>query len=335
MPVNKEAFLRYRILDRMLRTKNKPFPTMDDFLEVLEEKLGKTFSVSTVQKDIKSMKEDELLGYKAPIKFHRMYNGYYYTDPNFSITEVPLSEEDLDAIEFAALVLQQFKEVKLFGEFGSAVDKIFNAVNVNSILGEEDSTQYIQFEKVPFYKGSEWIAPLLEYIKQRQTIVITYQRFEVNEAKEHEVHPILLKEFRNRWYLIAMLEKNDRIVTYALDRISECKASNIPYRFHAKFSAENYFKHAYGITTFEEEPSEIILECSPIQAAYFKTQALHDTQKILEEKENFVRLSLRVGLTTEFLMDLLSFGSAVRVIEPLALKLEIKKRLEEALQAYQ
>lgn len=334
MPVNKEAFLRYRILDRMLRAKNKPFPNMDDFLDELEEKLGKTFSISTIQKDIKSMKEDELLGYMAPIKFHRMYNGYYYTDPNFSITEVPLSEEDLDAIEFAALVLQQFKDVKLFGEFGSAVDKIFNAVNVNSILGEEDSKQYIQFEKVPYYKGGEWIAPLLEQIKQRQSLILTYQRFEVNEAKEHEVHPILLKEFRNRWYLIAMLEKNDRIVTYALDRISEFKPSKTKYRFHLKFSAENYFKHAYGITTFEEEPSEIVLQCTPIQAAYFKTQALHDTQKIIEEKDDFVRLSLRIGITTEFIMDLLSFGSAVKVIEPLELKLEIKKRLEEALEAY-
>ena len=61
MPVNKEAFLRYRILDRMLKNKAKPYPSMDDLIDELEEKLGKSFSVSTIQKDIKSMKEDELL----------------------------------------------------------------------------------------------------------------------------------------------------------------------------------------------------------------------------------------------------------------------------------
>ena len=134
MPVNKEAFLRYRIIDRMLRNKYKPFPSMDDLIDELEEKLGKSFSISTIQKDIKSMKEDELLAYMAPIKFQRAHQGYHYTDSTFSITEVPLGEEDLDAIEFAAMVLQQFKDVKLFAEFGSAVDKIFNAVSVSSIL---------------------------------------------------------------------------------------------------------------------------------------------------------------------------------------------------------
>ena len=41
------------------------------------------------------MKEDELLAYKAPIKYHRGHQGYYYTDDGFSITEVPLGEEDL------------------------------------------------------------------------------------------------------------------------------------------------------------------------------------------------------------------------------------------------
>ncbi len=193
MPVNKEAFLRYRIIDRLLRDKSNPYPNMDFIIDELEEQLGKPFSVSTIQKDIKSMKEDQLLGYNAPIKFHRAHNGYYYTDPNYNITEVPLSDEDIDAIEFAAMTLQQFKDVKLFGNFGSAVDKIFNAVSVNSVLNEEEVEQLVHFEQVPFYKGSEWIAPILEHIKKRQTIVLEYKRFEADNAKQHELHPILLK----------------------------------------------------------------------------------------------------------------------------------------------
>lgn len=334
MPVNKEAFLRYRIIDRVLRDKSKPYPNMDDIIDELEEKLGKTFSSSTVQKDIKSMKEDDLLGYNAPIKFHRGHKGYYYTDENFNITEVPLSEEDINAIEFAAKVLQQFKDVKLFGNFGSAVDKIFNAVSVNSILDDEAAEQLIHFEKVPYYKGSEWIAPLLENIKQRKPIILEYKRFDADNAKLHELHPILLKEYRNRWYLIGMLEKNDRILILALDRVNQIKESKIKYRFHPQFSSDNYFKHAYGITTFDGPPTEVIFECNPVQAAYIKTQTLHHTQKIIQETDDFVRFSIQVGITTELIMDLLAYGDGVKVIAPESLKTEIKTRLQNALNNY-
>lgn len=334
MPANKEAFLRYRIIDRVLRDKTNPYPDMDYLIDELEEKLGKSFSISTVQKDIKAMKEDNLLGYNAPIKFHRAHKGYYYTDDNFNITEVPLSEEDIDAIEFAAKVLQQFKDVKLFGNFGSAVDKIFNAVSVNSILDDNEAEQLIHFEKVPYYKGSEWIAPILEFIKNRKTIFLEYQRFGLNASKEHELHPILLKEYRNRWYLIAMLEKNNNIVIFALDRINKIKESNVPYRFHPHFSSNNYFKFAYGITTFEEDPSEVILECSPVQASYIKTQPLHHTQKIVKETDNYVQFSITVGITTELIMDLLGYGDGVKVIQPESLKTEIKNRLQKALNNY-
>ncbi len=335
MPVNKEAFLRYRIIDRMLKNKARPYPSMDNLIDELEGKLGKSFSVSTIQKDIKSMKEDELLAYKAPIKFHRAHQGYYYTDPNFSITEVPLGEEDLDAIEFAAMVLQQFKDVKLFAEFGSAVDKIFNAVNVSSILDEGEVEQMIHFEKVPYYKGSEWIAPFLDFIKHRKTMSLEYKRFEADEAKEHDLHPILLKEYRNRWYLIAMLEKNNHIVIYALDRVVGFKEIKVEFRFHPQFSAKNYFEHAYGITTFEEEPSLIIFECNPIQANYIRTQALHQTQNIVKETSVFVQFSIKVGITPELIMDLLSYGDGVKVLQPESLKNEIKKRLRNALKNYE
>ncbi|MBL6875443.1 MAG: WYL domain-containing protein [Chitinophagales bacterium] len=334
MPVNKEAFLRYRIIDRMLRNKYKPFPSMDDLIDELEEKLGKSFSISTIQKDIKSMKEDELLAYKAPIKFQRAHQGYHYTDPTFSITEVPLGEEDLDAIEFAAMVLQQFKDVKLFAEFGSAVDKIFNAVSVSSILSEDELEQMIHFEKVPYYKGSEWIAPILEYIKQRKSLLLGYKRFEAQDSKMHLLHPVLLKEYRNRWYLLGMLEKNNHLVMYALDRVISCIDGDISYRHHHQFSSKNYFQHAYGITTFEGDPEEIVFECSPLQAKYIKTQALHQTQKLINETEEYARFSLKVGVTPELIMDLLSFGASVKILQPETLKKELVKRLESTLAQY-
>lgn len=334
MPANKEAFIRFRIIDRLLRNKRQIFPSMDDIIDELETKLGKTFSESTIQKDIKAMKEDPLLGFLAPIKYNKKFKGYHYTDPNYTIAEIPLSDDDIASIEFAATVLQQFKDVKLFSEFGSAVDKIFNAVNVSSLLNENELEDTIQFEKVPYFKGSEWIGRILNHIKERHVIAFDYTKFNSTETKKHVIHPFLLKEYRNRWYLIGMFEKNDRIATFGLDRLSNIQMKDIPFRFHQEFSSKNYFQHAFGITTFEGNPEEVILSFSAFQGPYLKTQPLHHTQQIVSENETEIIISLTVGVTTELVMSILSYGNDVKVVQPATLQQNIKDRLEASLRNY-
>lgn len=334
MPATKEAFIRYRIIDRMLRNKYKPFPTMLQLVEEMEDKLGKTFSESTIQKDIKAMKEDELLGYKAPINYSKLHRGYYYEDPAFSITEIPLSEQDIASLEFAAMVLQQFKDIKLFSEFGSAVDKIFNAVNFSTLLSENDVESAIQFEKVPHYKGSNWIGTLLTNINNREVITIEYQKFEDKTSNSRVLHPYLLKEYRNRWYLIGMTETDGAIKTFALDRILEVLKADIKFRFHGNFSAEDYFKYAYGITTFEGKPQKVQLWVSPFSAGYVKTQPLHATQKILKDNKDGLQVEISVGVTTELIMDILSFGSNIKVLSPNSLQEAVVQKIKETLCLY-
>ena len=334
MPANKEAFIRYRIIDEMLRDKRKTYPSMDDFIDVMLEKLGKEFSISTIQKDIKAMKQDDLLGFLAPIKYSKRENGYYYTDNKYSIANIPLSEKDLDSLEFAATLLQQFKGVKMFNDFESAVDKIFNAINVNSLLSEKEIEETIQFEKIPKYKGDEHIGKLLEFIKDRNCINIEYQKFNSDEVKTHTLSPYLLKEYRNRWYLIGMNHKNEYINTFGLDRIDYIEKSNKKFKFHKTFSPKTYFKHAFGITTFTGEAKNVVLSFNKHQKDYILTQELHESQEIISIKEDELIISLKVGITVELIMAIMSFGDNVKVISPESLKETIKQKLKKTLEQY-
>ena len=92
MPFNKEAYLRYKIIDACISSNNNSYPTMDDIRQSCEDKLGKKFSVPTIQKDINAMKTDELLGFNAPVRFSRHHKGYYYADKNYSINSIPLND---------------------------------------------------------------------------------------------------------------------------------------------------------------------------------------------------------------------------------------------------
>lgn len=333
MPKNKEALIRYRIIDKCLRNKFRPFPTMYDLIDELEDKLGTTFSKSTVQKDIKAMKEDEALGYLAPIVFSRIKMGYHYSDPNYTIASVPLNEGDIGAVDFATLVLEQLRGIPIIDQYGQAVDKIMESVNMRQALEHSYERTLIQFEQVAFQEGVHLIGPLIEAIRNRQVVEFDYKRFDIAEPKHHKVHPYLLKEYRNRWYLIGMLDKKERILTYGLDRINNLCVCSDEFSLHPDFDAEKYFQHTFGITTFGN-PEIVELSFTPLQGKYLKSQPLHHTQKIILDTEKEFRIAIHVIVSPELKMSILSFGESVKVLRPASLVDEIRQLLEKTLNKY-
>ena len=85
------------------------------------------------------------MDHDAPIKYSKSNAGYYYLDPDFSINDIPLSEDELSSIRFAVNTLQQFREVPFFQQFGSAIDKIVDRVAIGSDPSS-DVNQYVGFE---------------------------------------------------------------------------------------------------------------------------------------------------------------------------------------------
>ena len=103
MPFNKYALLRYRIIDRCLTNTARPYPTKEDLREACEEALygdagGGAISLSTIEKDLYAMRFETELGFHAPIAFCRRNHGYHYTDPEYSVAELRLNDDELDAI---------------------------------------------------------------------------------------------------------------------------------------------------------------------------------------------------------------------------------------------
>lgn len=100
----KAASQRYQIIDAILTNKRIKYPTKEYILERCREKLDKSLSKSTIEKDLKVMREDPTLGYNAPIAYCKANKGYYYTDPEYTIKKLNLSLEDWETI---LIVVQQ------------------------------------------------------------------------------------------------------------------------------------------------------------------------------------------------------------------------------------
>ena len=108
MPANKNALIRYKTIDRCLRNRYRRW-TLDDLVDACcdalfdMEGIAKGVCARTVQMDIQIMRSDKL-GYNAPIVvYDKIY--YTYADPDYSITEMPLSMDDCKLIKEAITLL--------------------------------------------------------------------------------------------------------------------------------------------------------------------------------------------------------------------------------------
>jgi predicted DNA-binding transcriptional regulator YafY len=338
MPANKYALLRYRIIDRCLTNKGKKYPTREDLRQACEEALfgsgSDAISLSTIDKDIWAMKNESELGYHAPIKFSKTEGGYFYDQEGYTIAELSLGDDDLEAIRFAAATLDQFRDVPIFKQYESAIEKIINRVNISSNPADQSLDQFIQFEKSTVSRGNEFLGPLLEHIRSRKGIRIQYRKFQDDKTKEYELHPYLLKEYHNRWYLVAKDSDNEKIRTFGLERIEHLETGDKKFTLDKNFNADLFFKYSIGITEKADKPQDIELSFDHVPGKFLATQPIHPSQHIISENKNNMVIGLKVLITPELISFILSYGPQVKVLKPSSLKQEIKKQLSESSSFY-
>ncbi|MGV6862161.1 MAG: helix-turn-helix transcriptional regulator [Putridiphycobacter sp.] len=331
----KNAQLRYRIIDRCIRNKYNPFPTKQDLRQACEEALygegiGANICDSTIEKDIFAMRMD----HDAPIKYSKINKGYYYEDENYSIDNIPLSEDDIEAIKFATKTLMQFKDVSMFKQFGFAIDKIFDRVHIASNPTESSVENYVQFETVPETKGTEFLAPILTAIKEKKLIAFDYTSFATEKTKSRKVLPLLLKEYRNRWYVISFSLNKSKIITFGLERISNFVSTEEFYLEEINFNPDLYFKHAIGITSFEDKPQKIIFKLDKIGSKYIESQPIHASQKLIKSGKKRNTFQVKVLISEELKRLFLSYGNQLEVIEPKSLRDQLKIEITELAEMY-
>jgi predicted DNA-binding transcriptional regulator YafY len=327
MPHIKNALIRYRIIDRMIRNPYKTYPSKSDLREACEESLfGSTYGEhicdSTIEKDLFAMRME----HDAPIKYSRKHEGYFYEDPDYTINDIPLSEDELESIRFAVQTLQQFQEVPYFKEFGSAIDKIATRVAVAGSEGNETSA-FIGFETAYSSIGNQWLPLLLTAIQEKKTCHFTYASFKTGIAKERNVLPVYLKEYRNRWYLISFdLEKSDWI-TYALERMDGLVVNEAQHLLKEAFNPSSFFAETIGITTEKKAAERIELRVNDIASKYIESQPLHSSQ----EKIGTNQFVLTVQINEELIRTLLGFMGELQIISPAHLVQTWNERIQKQL----
>lgn len=334
MPVNRNALVRYRTIDNCLRNRQRRW-TLEDLIDACAQSLyeyegiDKGVSRRSVQMDIQMMRSDKL-GYNAPIiVLEKKY--YTYEDPDYSITNIPLTDQDLGKLTEVVEILRQFKGFSHFQELSGMVQRLENKI----YSAKTKQEPIIDFEKNENLKGLEHIDTLYQSIIQKKALEFTYRSFKARSANQFTFHPYALKEYRNRWFILGVKKKDSPIMTLALDRIMEIKDSSNKYVPAKGFNVAEHFKDVIGVTVnANDAPKKVVLFADNETTPYIITKPLHHSQQLIEILPNGSLFSIQVQLNFELEREILGFGDRIKIISPERFKRKIKEIFENALDLY-
>ena len=334
MASNKNALLRYRAIDRCLQNRHRQWALLDlkaACTEALREYEGRDADLGkrTIQLDIQNMRSDKL-GYNAPIEvYDRKF--YRYSDPDYKLSDIPITDLDLKVLEESVQVLRQFKDFSLFEELGGVIQKL-----EDTIYNGQNSDVIVHIEQNPNLKGLEYLDPIYQAIAKELVLKIQYRSFKSRSDQDLLFHAYILKEYNNRWFVVGREHGQEQIKTLALDRIEEI-GMDLSLKYSSDdFDANGYYENTYGVTVMSDKQLiDIVIDARSDAAPYLITKPIHPSQKVLEQRDNgSAKISVRVHHNYEIESLLLSYGERIQVISPRDLRRRIHYRLKKAYEVY-
>lgn len=340
MPSNKNAFSRYMILDDLLSDRFHNY-SIKDLTEILEVKLPK-FGLEgvtrrCVEKDIIDLQYAPVF---AEIERYKSETGkrcVRYADPTFSIFNKKLSNEERNLLCEVLGTIGQF----------DGLDNFEWLEKFKAMLGVKEHEKIIYFSNNPYLKNSNLLGTLFIYIANKVVVRLGYRTFDSDYQKEIDIHPYLLKQYNNRWYVICAADCDGKILTFALDRI--INVTPLPdktYRPSSEDLTERY-EDIIGITYHEGEPVEdIIFWASDNVTGYIDTKPIHGTQADFKGERD---TALRAQYTTlnggkfyrircirnyELIRELCSYGPDVIVLSPDHIQKAVHDRIQAMMVGY-
>lgn len=274
------------------------------FVEILEklQEIGiKAISERTLQRDIKKIRELCLIQIEYDHKSKK-----YYIDEMYA-RDV---EEWLNFFEI-----------------------FFNAKTINELLVKSpNGIEYVDFDRNGQVIQDGVLKNLLNATFENRKINFSHFSFWNDGSLITDFEPYLLKQYLNRWYILGQTNKGE-IRHFSLDRISNVIASNDFFKRKIK-DPKTFYDNAVGVIYSLDEIHDITLSFIPAQGKYIKTQPMHQSQEILVDNENELRIRLHVCTNYELEEQILKHGEKVKVISPDFLKERIKERIRKMAEIY-
>jgi predicted DNA-binding transcriptional regulator YafY len=332
MPVDRQVLIRYRVLNRCFRNAHREFDInalLDAVNRELEKRDCQPISERTLRADIQRLQEPPYnieLDESLKSGKRRLYR---YSDVSFSLPMVTLDDEEKEMLKKTIGMLSQYDDIPQYQWMLTLLSQIENG------NGWEGGKRFVEFQNNADLVGIGHFQALLGAIINKQPLTISYKPFGKPE-RSMNIHPYYLKQYNDRWFLVAQTEGFDDLSVLAIDRIDSIKTLHIPF-IESNVDMEDYFWDSVGVTVFPDRPiEEVRLRVDAKRYPYMATKPIHWSQTELKDEatEEYKVVRLKVRINNELESAILSFGDDVEVLAPESLRLKIGEKIERLVRKY-
>ena len=336
MPINKNALLRYRILDRCFSDFSRKYEIddlLDEVNEVLYDIANTTVGLRQIRQDIQFMRDR--VSYNAPIKTYKLVGKrqyYRYTDKDFSIFNNEMSVEEVNNLRSTIEMLGKYRGIAGNAWLEEVISNLEYRFGIKS-----NKENVVSFEQNENLKGIEYLSELIDSAVNHQPLQISYRSYKGKE-RTVIVHPYHLKQYNNRWFLFG-LEENEKYGNYitnmALDRIvSFSHPTDVAFIPNDDIDFSTRFNDVVGVTIPDDHPQteRVVLKFDEKRFPYIVSKPLHSSQHVVSEEEHTLYINVRPNKELE--ATIFSFGNQVEVLEPEWLRQQIAEKIAENYKKY-
>lgn len=332
MPTNKNAQLRYQVLDRCFSDFTHKY-SIDDLIDKVNDVLydlnGTEVSIRQIRDDIKYMRDR--VTYNAPIKAYP-WDGkkcyYRYEDRDFSIFNNDLSVEEVNKLRSTLDMLNNYRGIPGNSWLEEVISNLEYRFGIKS-----NKDNVIAFEQNEQLKGLKYLSEVIDATVNHTPLIIFYKTYKGKELTS-TLHPYHVKQYNNRWFLFGYEDESGKIANKALDRIQHISLANVPFKVNTSIDFAHFFDDVVGVSIpyDDVEKETIILRFTENRFPYVTSKPIHKSQAIVCDDE--CTISLEVKPTRELEQQIFSFGSDVEVISPEAFRTQIAKKIAENYKKY-
>ena len=330
MPLNKNALLRYKILDRCFSSGRNDY-TIEKLLDTINSTLYDQgllgISIRQLREDIKTMRDSTM--YDAPI-VARLYDGkkcyYTYSDPDYSIFRSGISDEEFTALRSTIEMLGRYRSGN------SWIEEIITNLECRFDVVPK-SEKIVYFEDNKELTGIGFLGDIIKHAIAHETIDVVYRSYRGHE-EEYIFCPHCIKQYNGRWFMLGFEKKYGRFSNFAIDRIRSFKPSQHSFVENTSIDYDTYFKDIVGVTIPEESvPLQTIrLRFKLSRFPYIVSKPIHNSQKIIDVDNGIIEICVRRN--KELNQKLFSYIPDVEVLSPADYREEIAAAIKSNLEAY-
>ncbi|MDK2977953.1 MAG: hypothetical protein PWP52_667 [Bacteroidales bacterium] len=269
------------IIDKVSRSH---YPTKKEILKYVRD-TGIKISDRTLDRDIEKLRDE----FGVELIYDIPKNGYYID-----------KENSLEFSSFLRLI-----------ELNETADLI-----TTSLKEGKENFKYIDFETSSDFKGVQQLKDLYKAILSCHYISFYHTNYHTDVTKKFfNMEPYLLKEYQNRWYLVARMKGFKNFITFGVDRITHLEINDEKFTRADDMKVHELFSEIIGLVYSTSDVEEVLMKVDEKQVKYFESLPWHESQDIfIKNGKTFMRLYVRPNF--ELIQKIMMQGEFIEVLKP-------------------